>query len=164
MWEANRPFVYLCVFLTILFKRLIYFMGLLICYQFCFSIVRGTYSKISTALWWFCEILLSCCVRSSFMAQIQLYLHKIQPLLLIVSKLLTFQCTTCSFFGGGRPAEEEEQIPKGDDVIVELDASLEDLYMGGTLKVNICLLLYISFFVFIFWVECEGSIAMSVIL
>lgn len=31
--------------------------------------------------------------------------------------------------------EEEEQIPKGDDVIVELDASLEDLYMGGSLKV-----------------------------
>ncbi|XP_031374900.1 dnaJ protein ERDJ3B [Punica granatum] len=40
------------------------------------------------------------------------------------------------FFGGGRGrAEEEEQIPKGDDVIVELDATLEDLYMGGTLKV-----------------------------
>lgn len=27
--------------------------------------------------------------------------------------------------------------PKGDDVIVELDATLEDLYMGGTLKVII---------------------------
>ncbi|XVF32867.1 hypothetical protein REPUB_Repub17cG0119800 [Reevesia pubescens] len=38
------------------------------------------------------------------------------------------------FFGGG-PAEEEERIVKGDDVIVELDATLEDLYMGGTLKV-----------------------------
>ena len=32
--------------------------------------------------------------------------------------------------------EEEEKIPKGDDVIVELDASLEDLYMGGSLKVR----------------------------
>ncbi|KAK8693787.1 hypothetical protein V6N13_071356 [Hibiscus sabdariffa] len=38
-----------------------------------------------------------------------------------------------SFFGGG-PAEEEERIVKGDDVIVELDATLEDLYMGGSLK------------------------------
>lgn len=41
----------------------------------------------------------------------------------------------CSFFGGG-PAEEEERIVKGDDVIVELDATLEDLYMGGSLKVK----------------------------
>lgn len=32
--------------------------------------------------------------------------------------------------------EEEEKIPKGDDVIVELDASLEDLYMGGSLRVR----------------------------
>ncbi|XP_047966372.1 dnaJ protein ERDJ3B [Salvia hispanica] len=39
-----------------------------------------------------------------------------------------------SFFGGG-PAEEEERVVKGDDVIVDLDATLEDLYMGGTLKV-----------------------------
>ncbi|XP_066366509.1 dnaJ protein ERDJ3B-like isoform X2 [Miscanthus floridulus] len=42
-----------------------------------------------------------------------------------------------SFFGGGGGGmeEEEEQILKGDEVIVELDASLEDLYMGGSLKV-----------------------------
>ncbi|KAL0389694.1 UNVERIFIED_CONTAM: DnaJ protein ERDJ3B [Sesamum calycinum] len=39
-----------------------------------------------------------------------------------------------SFFGGG-PMEEEERVVKGDDVIVELDATLEDLYMGGSLKV-----------------------------
>ncbi|KDO87054.1 hypothetical protein CISIN_1g0191621mg, partial [Citrus sinensis] len=39
-----------------------------------------------------------------------------------------------SFFGGG-PMEEDEKIVKGDDVIVELDATLEDLYMGGSLKV-----------------------------
>lgn len=32
--------------------------------------------------------------------------------------------------------EEEEKIVKGDDVIVELDATLEDLYMGGSLKVR----------------------------
>ncbi|KAL3635396.1 hypothetical protein CASFOL_019943 [Castilleja foliolosa] len=38
------------------------------------------------------------------------------------------------FFGGGS-TEEEEKVVKGDDVIVELDATLEDLYMGGTLKV-----------------------------
>lgn len=42
------------------------------------------------------------------------------------------------FFGGGQ-MEEEETIAKGDDVIVELDASLEDLYMGGSLKVISCL-------------------------
>lgn len=39
-----------------------------------------------------------------------------------------------SFFGGST-GEEEEQTPRGDDVIVELDSSLEDLYMGGSLKV-----------------------------
>lgn len=32
--------------------------------------------------------------------------------------------------------EEEERIVRGDDVIVELDATLEDLYMGGSLKVQ----------------------------
>lgn len=41
-----------------------------------------------------------------------------------------------SFFGGGGGEEEEEQILKGDEVVVELDASLEDLYMGGSLKVT----------------------------
>lgn len=40
-----------------------------------------------------------------------------------------------SFFGGGGPGEEEERVVKGDEVIVDLDATLEDLYMGGTLKV-----------------------------
>lgn len=42
-----------------------------------------------------------------------------------------------SFFGGGGSMEEEERIVKGDDVIVDLDATLEDLYMGGSLKVRI---------------------------
>ena len=42
------------------------------------------------------------------------------------------------FFGGGQ-MEEEEKIVKGDDVIVELDATLEDLYMGGSVKVRSCL-------------------------
>lgn len=46
----------------------------------------------------------------------------------------------CSSFFGGGPMEEEEQILKGDDVIVDLDATLEDLYMGGSLKVTILLL------------------------
>ncbi|OAY73691.1 DnaJ protein ERDJ3B, partial [Ananas comosus] len=40
-----------------------------------------------------------------------------------------------SFFGGGGGEEEEDVVVKGDDVIVELDATLEDLYMGGSLKV-----------------------------
>eukprot|EP00262_Sarcandra_glabra_P010977 TRINITY_DN26686_c0_g1_i1.p1 TRINITY_DN26686_c0_g1~~TRINITY_DN26686_c0_g1_i1.p1 ORF type:complete len:344 (+),score=73.72 TRINITY_DN26686_c0_g1_i1:317-1348(+) len=39
-----------------------------------------------------------------------------------------------NFFGGG-PAEEEEKILKGDDVTVEIYATLEDLYMGGSLKI-----------------------------
>lgn len=38
------------------------------------------------------------------------------------------------FGGGGGPMEEEEKIVKGDDVIVELEATLEDLYMGGSVK------------------------------
>ncbi|KAF2304760.1 hypothetical protein GH714_037851 [Hevea brasiliensis] len=40
-----------------------------------------------------------------------------------------------NFFGGGGDMEEEERMAKGDDVIVELDATLEDLYMGGSQKV-----------------------------
>jgi len=38
--------------------------------------------------------------------------------------------------------EEEERIVKGDDVLVELDATLEDLYMGGSLKVRSYLIIY----------------------
>ncbi|GFS33499.1 DNAJ heat shock family protein [Actinidia rufa] len=38
-------------------------------------------------------------------------------------------------FFGGDSMEEEEKIVKGDDVIVDLDATLEDLYMGGSVKV-----------------------------
>ncbi|XP_042464984.1 dnaJ protein ERDJ3B-like [Zingiber officinale] len=48
---------------------------------------------------------------------------------------MNFQDIFSSFFGGDSREEEEETIPKGDDVVVELDATLEDLYMGGTLKV-----------------------------
>lgn len=51
---------------------------------------------------------------------------------------MNFQDIFSSFFGGG-PMEEEERIVKGDDVIVELDATLEDLYMGGSLKVRLYL-------------------------
>jgi DnaJ-class molecular chaperone len=56
----------------------------------------------------------------------------------LVINLLFFSRTSSSFFGGGGGGmeEEEERIIKGDDVIVELDASLEDLYMGGSLKVT----------------------------
>ncbi|CAI0457063.1 unnamed protein product [Linum tenue] len=39
------------------------------------------------------------------------------------------------FGGGGQSEEEEERIQKGDDVIVDLDATLEDLYMGGSMQV-----------------------------
>lgn len=49
---------------------------------------------------------------------------------------MNFQDIFSSFFGGGNPHEEEEdRTVKGDDVIVQLQATLEDLYMGGTLKV-----------------------------
>ena len=41
-----------------------------------------------------------------------------------------------SRFFGGDSMEEEEKIVKGDDVVVDLDATLEDLYMGGSLKVR----------------------------
>ncbi|KAK7392256.1 hypothetical protein VNO78_20688 [Psophocarpus tetragonolobus] len=47
---------------------------------------------------------------------------------------MDFQDIFSSFFGGG-PTEEEETTLKGDDVLVELDATLHDLYMGGSLKV-----------------------------
>ncbi|KAF4364532.1 dnaJ protein ERDJ3B [Cannabis sativa] len=40
-----------------------------------------------------------------------------------------------NFFGGGGGGEEEDRVVKGDDVIVDLEATLEDLYMGGSLKV-----------------------------
>ncbi|KAK9792942.1 hypothetical protein WJX73_000736 [Symbiochloris irregularis] len=38
------------------------------------------------------------------------------------------------FFGGGG-GEEEEQTPKGNDVYVELEVSLRDLYLGNSFKV-----------------------------
>lgn len=47
---------------------------------------------------------------------------------------MNFQDIFSTFFGGGS-MEEEEKIVKGDDVVVDLDATLEDLYMGGSLKV-----------------------------
>lgn len=52
--------------------------------------------------------------------------------------IVVFCCFSySSFFGGGNPHEEEEdRTVKGDDVIVQLQATLEDLYMGGTLKVE----------------------------
>lgn len=42
------------------------------------------------------------------------------------------------FFGGGMrfgDEEEEERTPKGDDVVVEIYATLEDLYVGNSYKV-----------------------------
>lgn len=39
------------------------------------------------------------------------------------------------FFGGGMGEEEEEKTPRGDDVVVEIFASLEDLYSGNTMKI-----------------------------
>ena len=38
-------------------------------------------------------------------------------------------------FGGFGGGEEEEQIPKGNDVYIELEVTLKDLYLGHTFKV-----------------------------
>ena len=57
----------------------------------------------------------------------------------IFSVIIDIVKFSSSFFGGG-PMEEEEKTVKGDDVVVELDATLEDLYMGGSLKVRTHLL------------------------
>lgn len=50
---------------------------------------------------------------------------------------MNFQDIFSSFFGGGggQSEEEEEKTVKGHDVIVDLHATLEDLYMGSSLKV-----------------------------
>jgi DnaJ family protein B protein 11 len=44
----------------------------------------------------------------------------------------------CRFFGGfgfGMGGEEEEATPKGNDVFVELEVSLRDLYLGNHFEV-----------------------------
>ena len=52
-----------------------------------------------------------------------------------------FRCI-CRFFGGGfgfgGQEEEEEQTPKGNDVHVELEVTLRDLYLGAAFTVSIC--------------------------
>ncbi|KAK9067727.1 hypothetical protein SSX86_011838 [Deinandra increscens subsp. villosa] len=50
---------------------------------------------------------------------------------------MDFQDIFKSFFGGGGGGghDEEEKVARGDDVIIDLDTPLEDLYMGGSLKV-----------------------------
>ena len=58
----------------------------------------------------------------------------VQTALLVELSIKLIFSFSYRFFGGGRPTEEEDRIIKGDDVIVELDATLEDLYMGGSLK------------------------------
>lgn len=52
------------------------------------------------------------------------------------------------FFGGGGGDDQDDwqRVAKGDDVIVDLDATLEDLYMGGSLKVHFFLLIYFEVF------------------
>ena len=55
----------------------------------------------------------------------------------IVNNLVPFILKKLSLFGDGGMEKEEKQIIKGHDVIVELDASLEDLYMGSSVKVTL---------------------------
>lgn len=65
------------------------------------------------------------------------------------------QFFSLSFFGGGGSHEEEEEtIAKGDDVIIDLDASLEDLYMGGSLKVFIYIIFTMPV-ITLFEVDCN---------
>lgn len=55
--------------------------------------------------------------------------------------------------------DEEEKIVKGDDVIVELEATLEDLYMGGTMKVSSCVRIYFYVFFLIMGTKFAWSIS-----
>ena len=64
----------------------------------------------------------------------------------------------CRFFGGGFGGEEEEdKTPKGDDVVVEISASLEDLYVGNTMKVNLsfCLNIVTSLIIFCHYLDSQ---------
>ena len=50
--------------------------------------------------------------------------------------------TYCSFFGdfsffGGGGRNNEQEIPKGGDITVDLDVTLEELYSGNFVEVNI---------------------------
>lgn len=42
-------------------------------------------------------------------------------------------------------------MAKGDDVIIDLDATLEDLYMGGSLKVGKHVVMFFFFCIFVKW-------------
>ena len=47
-----------------------------------------------------------------------------------------------SFFGGGGRNNEQE-IPKGGDITVDLDVTLEELYTGNFVEVNVKVIFYI---------------------
>ena len=53
----------------------------------------------------------------------------------------------CSFFGdfgfgfGGGGRNQEREIPKGGDILMNLDVSLEELYTGNFVEVRACCLL-----------------------
>lgn len=61
---------------------------------------------------------------------------------------LTGKTSSCSIFGQGGPfggfggfgdrgfGEEEEQTPKGNNVYVELEVTLKDLFLGNTFTVR----------------------------
>ena len=42
-----------------------------------------------------------------------------------------------SFFGGGGGGNQRHETPKGGDVIVDLDVTLEELYTGNFVEVKI---------------------------
>ena len=69
--------------------------------------------------------------------------------------MLTIETWLCRFFGGGGPfggfggfgggfGEEEEQTPKGNNVYVELEVTLKDLFLGKTFTVSETLRSYMA--------------------
>lgn len=100
------------------------------CYKFQSSHLRGKdYAPLCS---WTAMFLMCICI---YVAIFVCLTYNVGPSfeLALINDTDIWMCL--SFFGGGS-MEEEEKIVKGDDVIVDLDATLEDLYMGGSLKVR----------------------------
>lgn len=47
-------------------------------------------------------------------------------------------CRFFGGFGGFGGQQEEESTPKGNDVVVDLEVSLQDLYLGNHFEVRFC--------------------------
>lgn len=59
-----------------------------------------------------------------------------------LSKLIV-ACLFCSFFGdfgfmfGGSPRQQDRNIPRGSDIIVDLEVTLEEVYSGNFVEVSV---------------------------